>query len=162
MKKQRPQELGVFLTLFFVMFTIFCPLSKILILPIEHAEMLRLYPDLEWSGGWVFYDTAIKWASYVVVVQRTVAGYCLLFVRRWESIVLTIATLWLSDPCFTLAEMLLSWFLFGIETGKLFGYAGGDLIFDVSLASLWTAYFLQSRRVRTLYPFLPQYVPDAA
>ncbi|MDR1275674.1 MAG: hypothetical protein LBL72_04750 [Candidatus Accumulibacter sp.] len=162
MKKQRPRELGVFLTFFFVTFTIFCPLSKIVILPIEHAEMLRHYPDLEWSGGWVFYDTAITWASYVVVVQRLIAGYCLFFVRRWESIVLTIMTLWLSDPCFTSMEMFLSWFLFGIETGKLYGYAGGDLIFDVAMASLWTAYFLQSQRVRALYPQVPEYVPDAA
>ncbi|MDR1368388.1 MAG: DUF2569 family protein [Candidatus Accumulibacter sp.] len=152
MKKQRPLDLGVFLTLFIVFFALVCPLSRIVILPVDHLEMLRRYPDLEWSGGWAFYDAAMKWISYLVIAQRVIAGYCLLAVRRRESVTLAITTLWLTDPCFTAVEMFLSWSLFGIETGGLFGYAGGDLIVDVVVASLWTAYFLQSRRIRVLYP----------
>jgi hypothetical protein len=151
MKKQRQRDFDVFLTLFFISFVIFCPLSKIVILPMEHSEMLKRYPELQWSGGWAFYDTAIRWASYIVIAQRMIAGYCLLAVRRRESITLTVVTLWFSDPFFTAVKMLLSWFLFGIETGKLFGYAGGELIVDVVIASLWTAYFMQSRQVRKLY-----------
>jgi hypothetical protein len=153
MKKRgvRDFDFGIVLALFIVSFVIICPFSKIVLLPLEHSEMLRRYPELEWSGDWIFYDTATRWASYIVIAQRMIAGYCLLTVRKREAILLTVVTLWFSDPLFTAAEMLLSWFLFGIETGRLFGYAGGEIIVDVTVASLWTAYFMHSRRVRALY-----------
>jgi hypothetical protein len=143
--------IGGWLMFFLVTLGLFTPLG------ILFAVLARLYlGDLQTQlgalPGWPAYrvgETALGTAHLVLALFLT---WRLVAIRQWSSVRVTIIGIWAMGIGVTLADLVLTVLVLGLNLNAVLGTETLSLARVVGYGTIWTAYLLRSERVANTYP----------
>lgn len=144
---------GGWLGVFVVMVGIFSPLRMLI-------GMVQLYsdpriPDMD-PSLWTQMQL-LQWAVTILVIAICLYIVWRLFSRQyWRTVRITIALIWVLSLGSLTLQLLGFSLISGIDVAYLVAELGVRDFIPIVLCTLWTAYFLASKRVANTYPRNPQ------
>lgn len=141
---------GGWLGFFVVVIAILSPLRLLV------TGMNNLYGDpavaAAYGNAWPILEAA-EWAIMAIVL----AGFWfitwrLLKVHNWRTVRITIAGIWLLAIGSLFIELLAVSLIAGIPVSDVSAGMTADMIQPLIFCTIWTAYFLRSKRVANTYP----------
>lgn len=149
-----PVGMGGFLSFFTFMISVFAPLSqlgKVSSIIRESEEKLPFLKDsMDWSNL-----VSITWMlAGIYTVAFCYAGIILRSEFRKETVDKVVAIMWVCGPVLSIAmNSVNNYYYYKIDPDFIASEGFyGQLIGTIILAAIWTAYLVQSKRVRNSYP----------
>lgn len=143
--------MGGWLALFVAIMAFFSPLS--LVAGTASAlygdpAIRSAYPDSVFGaieiGEWTLVTGGVLGCWFV--------AYRLMKVQVWRSVQLTVAGIWILGLGLTVCDLILVSVVAGIDIVELAAASTRELGRPLVFGTVWTAYFLRSRRVANTYP----------
>lgn len=127
----------------------------------KHSEFLAFLRNLD-DDSWNSYKMAVGWTFAGVAALSIFGGWRLLRLLDWTTVRETIMILWITGP---IATFVLAWVIPKVVFGSVLFESVVDEVavpvFTSGIAvAIWTAYLLNSRRVRNTYQRVQQPVPE--
>lgn len=148
--REGPKGIGGWLLLFLVMIGLVTPVLAGLGAWASHSDKLADYLGPGRMRALIAFD-------WTMVALRVLLGWYvaarLIAVRRWLSVRIAIAYLWLGLPVLLLVQAtlahLLNWADF--EQSLVYSFVQANPLLWIGAAIVWTAYLLRSKRVARTY-----------
>jgi hypothetical protein len=142
--------IGGWLAFFWISITFLGPLSLI-------ASMSgQLYGDetvaAAFGDKWPMVQAGEWFLAALSVAGMWFLSWRLMKVETWKTVKIVIAGLWIIGMGGPLLEVLLIGATGLVDAGTLGKTLGEELVRPLIASTIWTAYFLRSRRVRNTYP----------
>jgi hypothetical protein len=140
---------GGWLAFFLLVIAVFTPLAMV------GGTAVALYQDpaIAAAAGaqWATLQ-AFEWSlAALVIAMCWYIAWRLLKVQVWQTVRITIAGLWIVSLGALIADFAGVSLILGMPMGELMQGAGVQAIRPLVFSTLWTAYFLRSKRVANTY-----------
>ncbi|MFJ3045427.1 DUF2569 family protein [Herbaspirillum chlorophenolicum] len=119
-----------------------------------HSRMVgaeAYFSELTRRSGYVFLSLSIWWMFLITSALQVIAGWRLIYHRRWSSIRFALFAIWIAGPGFVVVKFLsFAWSMGTLITVDRAMFVS-QLLVAAIIAGVWTWYLLKSDRVRTWY-----------
>lgn len=146
------QPKGGWFTVAVVTLLIVWPIAAFAMFHAQWSSMAQTFPVLKGNASWHSFSLQLWLLLALATALQVLAGWRLVYRRKWRSVRFAIVVIWTVKVGFSLAK---SW-LVAQAFGEFGSREWADLLVQCCLGGLvagaWTWYLLKSRRVRALFP----------
>jgi len=150
MDDQRQIKSGWF-TFVVVSLFIVWPIANFAMFQSTWGTMANHFPELNDNASLRSFSAQIWLLLALSTVLQAVAGWRLVYHRKWQSVRFAIVAIWTAKVGFVAGKTLLFRYAFGDLTMNDRADVVGQFFLGAIVAGAWTLYFLKSKRVRALY-----------